>query len=86
MSDVLPKPFTKEGLLNMLEKQQGHLKHGSALLHKYGIICTSFKSAEMEKFKSADHVGGSGSWSELVLLPAQEGPGSPENEVPCGMR
>ena len=26
MNDVLPKPFTKEGLLNMLEKHVGHLK------------------------------------------------------------
>ena len=26
MNDVLPKPFTKEGLLNMLEKYLGHLK------------------------------------------------------------
>jgi len=26
MDDVLPKPFTKEGLLNMLEKHLGHLK------------------------------------------------------------
>nr|OQO24589.1 hypothetical protein B0A51_09000 [Rachicladosporium sp. CCFEE 5018] len=38
MNDVLPKPFTKEGLLSMLEKHLGHLKkhppgieiHGSA--------------------------------------------------------
>ena len=27
MNDVLPKPFTKEGLLNMLEKHLSHLKH-----------------------------------------------------------
>ena len=26
MNDVLPKPFTKEGLLTMLEKHLGHLK------------------------------------------------------------
>ena len=26
MNDVLPKPFTKEGLLHMLEKHLGHLK------------------------------------------------------------
>ncbi len=26
MNDVLPKPFTKEGLLNMLEKHLSHLK------------------------------------------------------------
>ena len=26
MNDVLPKPFTKDGLLNMLEKHLGHLK------------------------------------------------------------
>lgn len=26
MNDVLPKPFTREGLLNMLEKHLGHLK------------------------------------------------------------
>jgi osomolarity two-component system response regulator SKN7 len=26
MNDVLPKPFTKEGLLNLLEKHLGHLK------------------------------------------------------------
>ncbi|KAF2724184.1 response regulator receiver SKN7p [Polychaeton citri CBS 116435] len=29
MNDVLPKPFTKEGLLNMLEKHLGHLKKHS---------------------------------------------------------
>ncbi|KAK3626790.1 kinase-regulated stress-responsive transcription factor skn7 [Elasticomyces elasticus] len=28
MNDVLPKPFTKEGLLNMLEKHLAHLKKG----------------------------------------------------------
>ena len=28
MNDVLPKPFTKEGLLTMLEKHLGHLKSG----------------------------------------------------------
>lgn len=28
MNDVLPKPFTKEGLLSMLEKHLGHLKKG----------------------------------------------------------
>lgn len=27
MNDVLPKPFTKEGLLSMLEKHLSHLKH-----------------------------------------------------------
>ena len=26
MNDVLPKPFTREGLLNMLDKHLGHLK------------------------------------------------------------
>lgn len=26
MNDVLPKPFTRDGLLNMLEKHLGHLK------------------------------------------------------------
>jgi osomolarity two-component system response regulator SKN7 len=29
MNDVLPKPFTKEGLLSMLEKHLGHLKKHS---------------------------------------------------------
>ncbi|KAK1072508.1 kinase-regulated stress-responsive transcription factor skn7 [Friedmanniomyces endolithicus] len=29
MNDVLPKPFTKEGLLNMLEKHLAHLKIGA---------------------------------------------------------
>ncbi|KAG8629100.1 hypothetical protein KVT40_002965 [Elsinoe batatas] len=29
MNDVLPKPFTKEGLLSMLEKHLGHLKKGA---------------------------------------------------------
>ncbi|KAK5135746.1 hypothetical protein LTR08_004732 [Meristemomyces frigidus] len=32
MNDVLPKPFTKEGLLNMLEKHLSHLKkHGPGI-------------------------------------------------------
>ncbi|KAI9748292.1 MAG: hypothetical protein M4579_007264 [Chaenotheca gracillima] len=31
MNDVLPKPFTKEGLLNMLEKHLSHLKDPSKL-------------------------------------------------------
>jgi osomolarity two-component system response regulator SKN7 len=30
MNDVLPKPFTKEGLLNLLEKHLGHLKEQKA--------------------------------------------------------
>lgn len=30
MNDVLPKPFTKEGLLNMLEKHLAHLKKPTA--------------------------------------------------------
>lgn len=30
MNDVLPKPFTKEGLLAMLEKHLSHLKKGGA--------------------------------------------------------
>lgn len=29
MNDVLPKPFTKEGLLTCLEKHLGHLKRGA---------------------------------------------------------
>ncbi|KAI9651431.1 MAG: hypothetical protein M1829_003009 [Trizodia sp. TS-e1964] len=29
MNDVLPKPFTKEGLLTLLEKHLGHLKKGA---------------------------------------------------------
>jgi osomolarity two-component system response regulator SKN7 len=29
MNDVLPKPFTKEGLLNMLEKHLAHLKRSA---------------------------------------------------------
>ena len=37
MNDVLPKPFTKEGLLNMLEKHLGHLKKPDA----FGIVPSS---------------------------------------------
>lgn len=55
MNDVLPKPFTKEGLLHMLEKHLAHLKqpaHGlemvpppSAGLHP-GSTRTSMKEEE----------------------------------------
>lgn len=30
MNDVLPKPFTKEGLITMLDKHLSHLKHNPA--------------------------------------------------------
>ena len=33
MNDVLPKPFTKEGLLNMLEKHLSHLKKNHVSNH-----------------------------------------------------
>lgn len=36
MNDVLPKPFTKEGLLQMLEKHLAHLK--KPLAHMDGIV------------------------------------------------
>lgn len=36
MNDVLPKPFTKEGLLQMLEKHLGHLKKQSHALDHMG--------------------------------------------------
>ena len=36
MNDVLPKPFTKEGLLQMLEKHLAHLKKPMA--HMDGIV------------------------------------------------
>jgi osomolarity two-component system response regulator SKN7 len=55
MNDVLPKPFTKEGLLHMLEKHLAHLKqpaHGlemvpppSAGLHP-GSVRSSMKEEE----------------------------------------
>lgn len=36
MNDVLPKPFTKEGLLNMLEKHLSHLKKGAQPIDPMG--------------------------------------------------
>lgn len=36
MNDVLPKPFTKEGLLQMLEKHLGQLKKNSTALDHMG--------------------------------------------------
>ncbi|KXL45066.1 MAG: hypothetical protein FE78DRAFT_80321 [Acidomyces sp. 'richmondensis'] len=36
MNDVLPKPFTKEGLLNMLEKHLSHLKKHTANMDPMG--------------------------------------------------
>ena len=36
MNDVLPKPFTKEGLLSMLEKHLGHLKRMSDGMEQMG--------------------------------------------------
>lgn len=32
MNDVLPKPFTKEGLMNILEKHLGHLQKGQEIV------------------------------------------------------
>lgn len=49
MNDVLPKPFTKEGLLNMLEKHLGHLKKpvpGMEPMAPPGIAKGSLKSEE----------------------------------------
>ncbi|KAI9658575.1 MAG: kinase-regulated stress-responsive transcription factor skn7 [Bathelium mastoideum] len=37
MNDVLPKPFTKEGLLNMLEKHLGHLKKSMHEMNAMGV-------------------------------------------------
>lgn len=37
MNDVLPKPFTKEGLLQMLEKHLSHLKKGHPGLDSTGM-------------------------------------------------
>lgn len=36
MNDVLPKPFTKEGLLSMLEKHLGHLKKAGPGMEQMG--------------------------------------------------
>lgn len=36
MNDVLPKPFTKEGLLQMLEKHLGHLKKQPSAMDAMG--------------------------------------------------
>ena len=36
MNDVLPKPFTKEGLLHMLEKHLPHLK--KPVSHMDGMV------------------------------------------------
>ena len=49
MNDVLPKPFTKEGLLSMLEKHLGHLKKPSPGLEPMappGIAKASMKSED----------------------------------------
>jgi len=49
MNDVLPKPFTKEGLLNMLEKHLSQLKKpapGMEPMPPPGIVKVSLKSEE----------------------------------------
>ena len=44
MNDVLPKPFTKEGLMICLDKHLGHLKKDAQLIHDSAGV--SLKGAE----------------------------------------
>ena len=56
MNDVLPKPFTKEGLLNMLEKHLGHLKKlpdGIDLLPNTASTMTHSSTAQSIKDESS---------------------------------
>jgi osomolarity two-component system, response regulator SKN7 len=47
MNDVLPKPFTKEGLLAMLQKHLGHLKVSKPIdPHNRGAVGTVMKEEQ----------------------------------------
>lgn len=65
MNDVLPKPFTKEGLLNMLEKHLAHLKKPTADLgisaHP-GSILPQKRSLKSDDSPGTSPAGGS-SWT-----------------------
>ena len=54
MNDVLPKPFTKDGLLNMLEKHLAHLKKQPAGLDPMGAPPPPQISSAKRTFKSED--------------------------------
>lgn len=54
MNDVLPKPFTKEGLLQMLEKHLAHLKKTSAHLQPDGMVAPQPLSTARQILKEED--------------------------------
>ena len=84
MNDVLPKPFTKEGLLNMLEKHLGHLKKipdGMEHVPQHsGISHTQASAAQSteEEFSPHESPSAVGNWQST----AQFNGISPTNSLP----
>jgi len=92
MNDVLPKPFTKEGLVSMLEKHLGHLKksnQGMEHMAPPSVIPASAK----QSIKSDDSPATSPAtvtWNSPAHVPGIPPPGGPEDfaggitQIPAG--
>lgn len=85
MNDVLPKPFTKEGLLSMLEKHLGHLKKQSLSMDHLAPQAPQVVSAK-RSFKSEDSPATSpaalSSWNSPGNMAGVSPAGSNANDDP----
>lgn len=86
MNDVLPKPFTREGLLNMLDKHLGHLKKMNDGLdqmptHPGSSVNQSSTGQSLKDENSpADSPSTISNWQSpnpYVMSPTQAGPSGP---------
>ena len=66
MNDVLPKPFTKEGLLSMLEKHLGHLKRlpdgMEPMVTQPSVVQTSVSTSLKDETSPADSPSTMSNW------------------------
>jgi osomolarity two-component system response regulator SKN7 len=74
MNDVLPKPFTKEGLLHMLEKHLAHLKqpaHGLEMVPppSAGLHPTSTRTSMKEEESPAKSPATGSTWNSPAQMP-----------------
>ena len=89
MDDVLPKPFTRKSLLEMLEKHLGYLKKDAAGVSQGGMVAppggalpqSSVTSVRDDMSNAASPAGSSGTWNS----PSQYSGVSPVNpQMPYG--
>lgn len=87
MNDVLPKPFTKEGLLAMLEKHLAHLKKGAHNLDPMAVpqVQALANSSTRASLKDEDSPGKSpattSNWASPGQIPGVSPVGSDENYI-----